>query len=281
MIKKTILLILPLFFISCSTPEHYKVTGVIKLINDNERKFLIDHEEIPGFMVKMEMFFNVHEQVDLKQFAVNDSVSFDLIIKDKNSYTINYKKIGESKLSSNDDDFFYDEEEEKYKLKEPGDFIDDATFLDINNKEVKLSDFNSKLIAISFIFSKCPMPNMCPASVYKNEYLSKNFSKDDIVFLMISFDYLYDTPLVMKNIYGSQNSDNLIFLSSHKHINDITILSEQAGVGFWGVEDNNIGHTMRTVILDGNLKFLKSFDGMDWVPKDAKRDLENLIKMNQ
>ena len=281
MIKKTILIILPLFFLSCSTPEHYKVTGVIKLIDKEERKLLIDHDEIPGFMVKMEMFFNAHKQVDFNQLAVNDSVSFDLIIKDKKSYTLNYKKIGESKLSSNKDDFFYDEEEEKYKLKTPGEFIDDATFLNINNEEVKLSDFNSKFIAITFIFSKCPMPNMCPASVYKNQFLSKSFSKEDIVFLMISFDYLYDTPQVMKNIYGSQNSDNLIFLSSYKHINDITILSQQAGVGFWGVEENNIGHTMRTVILDENLKFLKSFDGMDWLPGDAKRDLENLIKLNQ
>ncbi len=279
MIKKTITIILPLFFLSCSTPEHYKVTGVIKLIDKEERKLLIDHDEIPGFMVKMEMFFNAHKQVDLNQLAVNDSVSFDLIIKDKKSYTLNYKKIGESKLSSNKDDFFYDEEEEKYKLKTPGDFIDDATFLNINNEEVKLSDFNSKFIAISFIFSKCPMPNMCPASVYKNQFLSKSFSKKDIIFLMISFDYLYDTPEVMKNIYGSQNSDNLIFLSSYKHINDITILSQQAGVGFWGVEENNIGHTMRTLLIDKDLKLVNTYDGMDWRPSEAKKDIENLIKI--
>ena len=232
-------------------------------------------------MVKMEMFFNVHKNVDFNKFNVNDSVSFDLIIKDKNSYTLNYKKLGESTAESIKDDFFYDEEEEKYKLKDPGEFLDDATFLDINNNEIKLSDFSSKFIAISFIFSKCPMPNMCPASVYKNQYLSKSFDKEDVVFLMISFDYLYDTPRVLKNIYGSQNSENLIFLSSYNHINDITILSQQAGVGFWGVEENNIGHTMRTVILDNNLKFIKSFDGMDWLPGDAKRDIDNLIKINK
>ena len=281
MYKKIILIIQLLLLICCSTPEHYKVTGIIKSINENEKKLLIDHDEIPGFMVKMEMFFNVHKNVDFNQFNVNDSVSFDLIIKDKNSYTLNYKKLGKSTVESIKDDFFYDEEEEKYKLKDPGEFLDDATFLDINNNEIKLSDFNSKFIAISFIFSKCPMPNMCPASVYKNQYLSKSFDKEDVVFLMISFDYLYDTPRVLKNIYGSQNSENLIFLSSYNHINDITILSQQAGVGFWGVEENNIGHTMRTVILDNNLKFIKSFDGMDWLPGDAKRDLDNLIKINK
>ena len=98
---------------------------------------------------------------------------------------------------------------------------------------------------------------------------------------MVSFDYLYDTPEVMKNIYGIQNSENLIFLSSYKHINDITMLTQQAGIAFWGVEKNNIGHTMRTIILDKNLKFIKSYDGMDWKVGDVKKDMENLIKFYQ
>ena len=31
--------------------------------------------------------------------------------------------------------------------------------------------------------------------------------------------------------------------------------------------------------LDNNLKVLKSFDGMDWLPGDAKQDIENLMKI--
>ena len=120
---------------------------------------------------------------------------------------------------------------------------------------------------------------MCPASIVKNQYLARHFKNKNINFLMISFDYLYDTPQVLKNIYGPIETDNMKFLSSFNHLNDIFSLAQQSGVAFWGVEENNIGHSMRTILIDKNLKLVKTFDGLDWKPSEAKRDIENLIKL--
>ena len=268
--------------ITCTKVDSYNVIGVIKLINEEERTMLIDHEEIPGFMVKMEMFFNIHESVDINKFSINDSVSFDLFIIEKDSYTKNYQLLGKS-ISSNDSndvwDWDEDQEEAKYNLREPGDIIDNFTFTNIYNENINLADYKSKFIALSFIFSRCPMPNMCPASIYKNQFLADYFKNENITFLVISFDYLYDTPQVLKKEYENYNTENLHFLSSYQHMEDIIMLTQQTGVGFWGVEDNNIGHNMRTILLDENLKVIKSFDGMDWLPGDAKKDIENLIKI--
>ena len=71
----------------------------------------------------------------------------------------------------------------------------------------------------------------------------------------------------------------MIFLSSYNHLNDIFTLTQQSGVGFWGVEENNIGHSMRSILIDKNLKLLKTFDGIDWKPGDAKKDIENILKI--
>ena len=35
---------------------------------------------------------------------------------------------------------------------------------------------------------------------------------------------------------------------------------------------------MRTVIIDENLKVVKAFDGFDWKPGDAKKDIEKLLQ---
>ena len=271
-----VLIILLLLF-SCNIPEKYKVTGVIKEINPINNKLLIDHDEIPRFMVKMVMYFNLDTSIDINQFAINDSVSFDLIITKDNSYTLNYKILGKSKTISEDD--FWDNEENQYQEKLIGEKIDDATFLTLENKEIKLSDFDSDFILISYIFSRCPMPNMCPASIIKNQYLSNHFKDEKIDFLHISFDYIYDTPLVLNNIYGTLNKDNLIFLSSHNHLNDIFMLTQQSGVAFWGVEENNIGHSMRTILIDKDLKLVKVYDGIDWTPGEAKNDIEKILKI--
>jgi len=273
---KNFIFLISIIILSCETPIRYPVTGVVKEIDISKNKLLIDHDKIPGFMDKMVMYFNLHNSVNINDFSINDSLTFDLIINNKNSYTKNFAFHGKSIIK--DDDFFLDDDDMKYELKKPGEFIDDATFLTLDNKKVKLSDYKNKFIVISYIFSKCPMPNMCPAVILNNQYLSKKFENDDIIFLLVSFDYIYDTPDILKESYASISSENLIFLSSYNHINDIFTLTQQSGVGFWGVEENNIGHTMRTIIVDGNLKVVKAFDGFEWKPGDAKRDIENLLK---
>ena len=58
-------------------------------------------------------------------------------------------------------------------------------------------------------------------------------------------------------------------------------LTKQAGVGFWGVEENNIGHTMRSILVNKELQLLKSYDGIDWKAGDAKKDIENLFKISK
>ncbi len=274
-----ILLILSLFFISCNTPQTYKVIGVIKDIDKDNNKLLIDHEEIPGFMVKMVMYFNLHNSVDIKQFSINDSISFDLIVKDRDSYTLNYVNLGKSLINIEDDNFWDNDKESKYSLKDPGEYIDNSTFLTLDNKEISLSDFDSDFTLISFIFSKCPMPNMCPASIVKNQYLSNYFKNKNINFLLISFDYIYDTPEVLKNIYGPIETENMKFLSSYNHINDIFSLTQQSGVAYWGVEENNIGHSMRSILIDKDLKLVKTYDGIEWKAGEAKKDIVNLLKI--
>ena len=274
-----LIILFSLLIFSCDTPQNYTVTGVIKKIDNQQNRVLINHDEIPGFMTKMVMFFNVHESEQLDSFSVDDSVSFNLIIKENNSYTINYKRLGISKINTFDQEFWDDDVDNKYSLKTPGEFIHDSSFLNLVGDEVKLSEIISDFTLITFIFSKCPMPNMCPASIVKNQFLSNNFKNDNINFIIISFDYLYDTPRVLKNVYGAIENENIIFLSSYGHLNDIISLTKQAGVGFWGVEENNIGHNMRSILVDKDLKLLKSYDGTDWRPGDAKNDIKNLLKI--
>lgn len=265
-----------LLLFSCNTPEKYEVIGKIKEINHSDRKLLIDHDEIPGFMVEMVMYFNVHESVDLNNISINDSVSFDLLVNKQNSYTINYNII--EKSSTIEDDFWEEDQDSRYSLKSPSEVFNNATFTDINHNNIELSSVNEDFIVISFIFSKCPMPNMCPAAIVKNQYLSNYFKNESVKFLLISFDYIYDTPEVLKNVYGSINTDNLLFLSSVNHVNDIITLTKQSGLAFWGVEENNIGHNMRTLVLDKKLRLIKTFDGDDWKAADVKDSIENLLK---
>jgi len=281
--RPILLLILLLIFTSCKIKPAYDVTGVIIQKDSKSKVMLIDHDRIEGFMEPMIMNFNIHNDVDMDQFQPMDSIKFNLVITDDSHYAINLKIIGKriNSRSNSEDDFL--DEDGLYTPKKIGQIFNNVTFTRTNGTPYKLYDSNKEFTIISYIFSRCPIPEMCPAIISKNQFLADSFDNKNIEFILISFDYIYDTPEVLSTTYGSIESSypNIIFLSSVNHYNDLTLLTKQSDISFGGVEENNIGHTMRTIVLDKNRKLLKVYEGYDWKPSDFKRHLSNFMSMKQ
>ena len=278
MIKIIFLSIITFVLFSCNKNTTYVVTGVIKEIQIEENKLLIDHDIIPGFMEPMVMFFNIHENVDMDNFNENDSIKFNLVITENSHYSLNFEIVGVSK--KNDDEEFLNDENDIYKAYKVGDKLSNVSFQTTDNKLFEFEkDISSKLSIISYIFSRCPMPDMCPAIISHNQFLANIYP--DINFILLSFDYLYDTPSILLEEYGELENKyhNIKFLSSYNHYNDLVLLTKQSNLIFWGVDENNIGHTMRTLIIDKNNKIIKVYDGMDWKPGDVKNDIKNLLNL--
>ena len=241
----------------------------------------IHHDEIPNFMMAMTMNFKLAKHLNVNSFEIGDSVHFKLFIEKNNIYSDYFQIIDNVEIREpEEDDWFSDDEE--YSSIRIGEQFTDVTFTDYNNKEIKLSDYNDEFIFITFIFTRCPIPNMCPALIYKQKYIADKFEDyDNVNVLTISFDYLYDTPEVLKEKFSTLNSntDNWHFLSSYNHINDLYMLTKQSSFAFWGVEKNDIGHNMRTILIGPDLKFLKYYDGNEWSVKDAYEDINNIMKL--
>jgi len=36
---------------------------------------------------------------------------------------------------------------------------------------------------------------------------------------------------------------------------------------------------MRSILIDKNLKLVKTYDGIDWKPSEVKKDIDNLLKI--
>ena len=266
-------------WINSSPLKIYDAIGVIHDIIKDKHKLLINHEEIPGWMSKMTMMLDVHNEISIKHLNIGDSISFNFVLNEiQDSYFIsNFKKLGISKVieAQIENEFWEDE----YDLKNVGQTLDDATFVDLNSNKVKLTDINSDYKLISFIFSRCPIPTLCPAIISNNQYLANHFKNENIKFLIISFDYMYDTPKILNDRYGllQKKNKNLLFLSSYEHLTDLYRLTEQMGYYYAGVEEDDISHLNKIAIVDKNNKILKYYDSFDVTAKEIKEDLEQLL----
>ena len=256
--------------------KSYPVRGTILEVRKKSNEFLIHHDEIPGFMMAMTMPFKLADSLDISRFGVGDSLKFRLEMEKNKAYAVNFQLLGKGTLPETDD--MWDDE---YPPLEIGQIFTNVTFLDLDSNDVSLSDSDGKFRLISYIFTRCPMPNMCPAVVTKNQYLAQVFKADpNMEFVLVSFDYTFDTPTVLKNYYGGilESNPNLIVLSSTGHLNDIFSLAGQSYVSFWGVDENDIGHTLRSVLIDPERRLMKVFEGTDWRPEAAERDIRNILK---
>ena len=280
--KKLIILLIILLVSSCSDSKKiYDVTGVVLDINLANKKVLVDHDSIPNFMMPMVMHFNIENKKVVKSLSKNDSVRFKFIITETSSYATDFNIIGRRINIDDNDDFWEDDE---YSKKEIGEKLSNVTLLNINANATSLDDYSGKYVFLSFIFTRCPVPNMCPAVVIKNGVIARNFKdNENVKLVMVSFDYLYDTPQILKSFYGSsiEGFPNWDVLSSVEKVSDLYTLSSEIGCEYWGIEKNNIGHNLRSALIGPDKTLLKIWEGDDWLAGSVTNEIENYIKFSQ
>ena len=271
-------IILILFF-NCGKKETiYPAVGVIHEVIPEKQEMIIHHDEIPGFMMAMTMTLKLDHSVKIHKWNRGDSINFDIVILGNNGFIRSLEHQGKVEIIEPEDDFWEDEDSPT-KI---GEFIPNAIFLNLDSNEVSLKRNNGKYRFISFVFSRCPMPNMCPALMMKYRYLASQLQEiKNLEFITLSFDYVYDNPSTLIKHYGGiiEPFSNWNVWSSYGYSSEIISFAHYSQFAFWGVEDNDIGHSMRSLLISPELKLMQTWDGLDWKAINVKKDIEKLLSL--
>jgi protein SCO1/2 len=143
----------------------------------------------------------------------------------------------------------------------------DYPFTNELGQPVKLSDFRGQALAITFFFTRCPIPDYCPRLSKNFEEASQKLSAlpggpTNWHFLSVTFDPELDTPPVLK-AYGER------YQYDPKHWSFLTgardKISELAGDSGVQLERASgfINHNFRTLIInaDGHLQMIFPMGG--------------------
>ena len=195
------------------------------------------------------------------------------------SETINNGNTGESKKNDIEGDKPETEEEKPVSSLESS----SSKFALINqrNESVVLDSLMGKPLVMSFIFTRCPMPNMCPLIMQKVAKVQKELNKDykdKVSFAILTFDPEYDTPEVLKR-YGESyevDFDNLIYLTGPKE--DVETALEHFKVYAEEESDGMISHTMETMVMDEKGVIKRIFPTSIWSVKSVVNEVKNVIE---
>lgn len=160
-------------------------------------------------------------------------------------------------------------------LVKTGQVIPDFTLIDQYEKPVSLASLRGRVVVVSFIYSRCPLPDYCPRVVANLSDLRKRYPDrlgKDLVLLTVSFDPKYDTPDVLHNFaerYGA-NVPGWHFLSGSSEA--VASVCASFGIEYWP-DEGLITHTLQTAILDREGRLRASVEGRGF----SGRQLADLV----
>ncbi len=176
---------------------------------------------------------------------------------------------------------------------EPGSLVDesvadspDTDLVNQNGQPVSFETLPDKPVLIGFIYTRCPMPDMCPLITRKFKKVQEKLTRDGVNparFVLVSFDPSYDTPAVLRR-YGNQHNldfEHLDFWTGNPET--IRALTDRFKVFARRPDETNrdedqpfsIAHNMRTYLLDEKRVVRYWYRGSDWKVKNvADRLLE-------
>src|SRR3954469_22985488 len=155
--------VLFLFATPQSSVKTFRVRGEIRGIALAEKTIRIAHEEIPGYMPAMTMPLNIKSPSLFQGLSLGDHIRFELTVTDKSSWISAIEKLpmptnleapAEPPIASG-----MDREADRVKT---GQAVPDFALLNQNGDRIQLSDYRGKYVLVTFIYTRCPIPDFCP-----------------------------------------------------------------------------------------------------------------------
>jgi protein SCO1/2 len=266
---------------SCSSAKHYEMRGQILAVNRDKMEILVKHEEIVGFMSAMTMPWKVRSASMLDNLGPGDLISSELEVDNNQAVVTRITKLGTAKPDV-PPPAAPAPPGVKYLM--PGDTVPNQTFIDQDGNTRSLDEVRGgRALAITFIYTKCPVPTFCPMmdrQFAEAQALIKDKGLHDKARLLsVSFDPEIDTPTVLRHHARSLGFDRRIwtFVTAERDAIDrfatsfgVTLVRGQAP------NPNEIGHTLRTSIVGRDGRLVKTYSGADWSPARLVADLEHL-----
>lgn len=251
------------------TSHTFAAQGIIEKISPDRSQVTIHHDTIPGYMIEMTMDFPVNDADDLKDLGPGDKITFTLNVSQDRDWVSNIRRTGHT--NSNMAGMMPMDDTKVPKLK-PGDPVPDGELIAEDGRHIHLSDFRGKAVALTFFFTRCPLPNYCPLmnrnfSKTRDLLLADSKSPTNWEFLSISFDSDFDQPTNLSSyggFYRHNNADRWLFAAAPP----ATLAQIASPLGLVVMrQDTNISHNLRTVVIDPKGHLYRQFNDNLWTPQ--------------
>lgn len=253
--------------------RQFELQGQILAVRPERREVVIKHGDIKGFMQGMTMPFTVNDDTLLSGKQPGDLVTATLVVGETQAYLSSLTKTGHKEITEPPPP------PPVADILTAGQSVKDASLVDQDNKPRTFSSFKGHRLAVTFIYTRCPLPDFCPlmdrnfASIQKT--IASTPALADVRLLTVTLDPDFDRPAILKAHARRREADPAIWTFLTGDPTEVDKFASQFGLY---VEHNpqnaiDITHNLRTAVIDPEGRLVTAHSGNSWTPAELVADL--------
>lgn len=260
---------IPTAFLLAAT---YVVEGLVLGVDAASQIMMVSHREIPGVMPAMSMPVKVRSRRELVGVKAGVRIRFELVLDPPRSHARRIRVLPV--------DNSIEEDGRKVALAPPkeqvarGDVVPDFSLVTHLGEPWTFSAARGKLLVIQFLYTRCPMPEVCPRLAATFAALQRRFSaRDDLMLLSVTLDPVHDTPEVLARYADLWRLDPVRWLFATGSTEQIREAAARMGIVYWP-EEGVITHTSNIAVIGRTGRLEALVEGLSF----TARQLGDLIE---
>lgn len=271
------------FAAACARPSDvrtYQLTGQILVVKPETNEVLVKHQDIPGFMPAMTMPYVVKDPALLKERAAGDLITATLNVAPDTAYLSTITKTGSAPLP--EDARTTIPVATNVHILQAGDPVPGTKLIDQDGAPLALTDFQGSALAVTFIYTRCPLPQFCPLIDKRFAEAQKLIAADPALIgrvrlVSISFDPAFDRAETLRAHAKKLAADPTLWRFATAEEAIVDRLAAEFGVNVIREKDGTITHNLRTAIVDPTGHIVSVVDNNVWTADELVRNFRNAV----
>jgi protein SCO1/2 len=258
--------------------DHYDTRGVVRGFSPDRSTIEIQHENIPGFMPSMTMPFAARDPKQIADLRTGDAISFRMAVTKKDFWIENIKKIRREEVDVAEPKQTSSVSTEREARLKEGDEMPAFSLTNQNGERVSLDTFHGQPFVLTFVFTRCPVPNFCPRMSNNFEELQTAIKGDTgrlatTRLLSVTLDPGYDTPKILSEYAAFHHADPKIWSFATGDEKEIDSLTRAFSV-YRQTEGGTISHGLATALVNRNGTVERIWRGNAWTPAEVTEAIQ-------
>jgi protein SCO1/2 len=258
---------------ACATT--YQATGLVVRVDPAASTLTVSHDEVPGVMEPMVMPFSVRNPASIATVRPGDRVGFRLVVGKQASHIDRVRLLNAAPADQG-----LIATPAASTLVPVGAPVPDFALVDQRGNTISLAGLRGKVVVVTFIYTRCPLPDYCPRMITNLAAVRDRFRDrlgTDVALLTVTFDPQFDTPERLLAFARSQKADvpGWFFLTGDADA--IRQVCEAFGVEYWP-DSGLITHTLQTAVIDREGRLAAAVEGKDFTGRQIADLVQTVLE---